>query len=72
MLLLRNHFYIIFIILWILGLCYILTTFHSTSNNDKILEDRIEYLQSEVDLLRRKLFHLQSGNNIDEQVRSEK
>ncbi len=61
MLLLGNKFYIVFISLWIFGLYFIFTTFHTTTtNNDKIVEDRIEYLQNEVDLLRKKLTQLQS------------
>jgi uncharacterized protein YlxW (UPF0749 family) len=63
MFLLGNKFYIIFISLWIFGLYIIFTTFHSTTNNDKIVEDRIEYLQNEVDSLRKKLTQLQSENN---------
>ncbi|CAF3674670.1 unnamed protein product [Adineta steineri] len=66
MFLLGNKFYIIFISLWIFGLYAIFTTFHSTpTNNDKALEDRIEYLQSEVESLQQKLSQLQSGNNIN-------
>jgi hypothetical protein len=61
---LGNRFYIIFISLWILGLYIVFSTFHSTSNNDKVLEDRVEYLQGEVELLRQKLSQLQNGNNI--------
>ncbi|CAF1129035.1 unnamed protein product [Rotaria sordida] len=70
MLLFGNKFYIIFILLWIFGLYCILTTFHSTSNNDKIFEDRIEHLQNEVESLRQKLVQLQSENNINDQVQS--
>ena len=62
MLLSGNKFYIIFISLWIFGLYFIFTTFHTTTNNDKIVEDRIEYLQNEVDSLRKKLTQLQSDD----------
>ncbi|CAF4932014.1 unnamed protein product [Rotaria sp. Silwood1] len=63
MLLFGNKFYIIFISLWIFGLYCILTTFHSTSNNDKIFEDRIEQLQNEIETLRQKLVQVQSEND---------
>ena len=42
MFLLGNKFYIIFISLWIFGIYIIFTTFHSTSNNEKIFEDRMD------------------------------
>jgi F0F1-type ATP synthase membrane subunit b/b' len=61
MFLLGNKFYIIFISLWIFGLYFIFTTFHSTPNNEKIFEDRIEYLQNEVESLKKKLTQFQSG-----------
>jgi hypothetical protein len=60
MFLLGNKFYIFFITLWIFGIYYIFTTFHSTTNNDKIFEDRIEYLQNEVESLRQKISQLHS------------
>ncbi|CAF4398582.1 unnamed protein product, partial [Rotaria socialis] len=69
MLLFGNKFYLIFISLWIFGLYCIFTSFHSTPNNNKVFEDRIEYLQNEVDSLRQKLAQLQSGNNINDQVK---
>jgi hypothetical protein len=68
MFLLGNKFYIIFISLWIFGLYFIFSTFHSTSTNDKVFEDRIEYLQNEVESLRQKLSQLQSENNINDRV----
>lgn len=58
MFLLGNKFYLVFISLWIFGVYFIFSTFHSTSNNDKAFEDRIEYLQNEVDSLRQKLARL--------------
>jgi hypothetical protein len=60
MFLLGNKFYLVFISLWIIGIYLIFSTFHSTPTNEKIFEDRIEYLQSEVDTLRQKLSKLQS------------
>jgi uncharacterized protein YlxW (UPF0749 family) len=60
MFLLGNKFYLIFISLWIFGIYLIFTTFHSTSNNDKVFEDRIEYLQNEVESLKQKLSQLKS------------
>ncbi len=60
MFLLGNKFYIIFILLWIFGTYFIFTKFRSTSNNDKIFENRIESLQNEVELLKQKLSRLQS------------
>lgn len=68
MLLFGNKFYIIFISLWIFGLYCIYTTFHSTPTNDKAFEERIEYLQNEVETLRQKLVQLKSENT--EQVGS--
>jgi F0F1-type ATP synthase membrane subunit b/b' len=61
MFLLGNKFYITFITLWIFGIYFILTTFHTTPNNDKVFEDRIEYLQNEVESLKQKLSQLQSA-----------
>jgi hypothetical protein len=60
MFLLGNKFYIIFISLWIFGVYFIFPIFPSTSNNDKILENRIECLQNEVESLKQKLFQLES------------
>lgn len=57
---LGNKFYLIFLILWILGIYLILNAFHSTPNNEKVFEDRILYLQNQVDLLKQKLANLQS------------
>ena len=59
MFLLGNKFYLIFITLWILGIYLILSTFHTTPNNDKVFEDRIEYLQNQVETLKQKLSSLQ-------------
>lgn len=60
MFLLGNKFYILFITLWIFGIYFIFTSFRTPSNNDKVFEDRIEYLQKEVDSLRQKLSQLHS------------
>jgi uncharacterized protein YlxW (UPF0749 family) len=60
MFLLGNKFYFIFISLWIFGIYFIFTKFHSTSDNDKVFENRIEYLQNEVESLKQKLSQLQS------------
>jgi len=60
MFLLGNKFHIIFISLWIFGIYFTFTKLHSTLNNDKVLENRIEYLQSEVESLKQKLSQLQS------------
>ena len=60
MFLLGNKFYLLFITLWIFGVYFIFSTFHSTSTNEKVFEDRIEYLQNEVDSLRQKLTRLRS------------
>ena len=62
MFLLGNKFYIIFITLWIFGLYIVFTTFRTTPTNDRVLEDRIEYLQGEVETLRQKLSQLQTGS----------
>lgn len=58
MFLLGNKFYIFFLTVWILGIYIIFTTFHSTSTNDKGFEDRIEFLQKEVESLRQQLSEL--------------
>lgn len=60
MFLLGNKFYIIFISLWFFGIYFIFTKLHSTSNNDKVFEDQIEYLKNEVESLKQKLSQLQS------------
>lgn len=62
MFLLGNKFYIAFITLWIFGLYFIFTTFHSSPTNDRALEDRIEYLQGEVETLRQKLSTIQAAD----------
>lgn len=59
----RNKFYIIFISIWIIGLYFVLTTFHFTSNNADTPEERIKYLQNEVESLQQKILRIQSGNN---------
>jgi uncharacterized membrane protein YukC len=60
MFLLGNKFYIVFISLWIIGIYLIFSTFHTAPTNEKIFEDRIEYLQNQVDTLRQKLSKLQT------------
>jgi len=60
MFLLENKFYIILISLWIFGIYFTFTKFHSTLNNDKVFENRIEYLQNEVESLKQKLSQLKS------------
>jgi hypothetical protein len=60
MFLLGNKFYIVFISLWIIGIYLIFSTFHTTPTNEKIFEDRIEYLQNQVDTLRQKISKLQT------------
>ncbi|CAF1024054.1 unnamed protein product [Rotaria sp. Silwood1] len=58
-----NKFYIGFISIWIIGLYFVMTTYHSTPTNDKTSADRIEYLQNEVELLRQKVAQIQSNKN---------
>ena len=50
-----NKFYIVLISIWIFGIYFTYTNFHSTSNNDKVVEDRIEYLHNAVKSLGQKL-----------------
>ena len=59
MFLLRNKFYIIFITIWIIGFYLVWITFRTTSENEKVSEDRIEYLQNEVESLRQKILEMQ-------------
>ena len=54
--------YITFISLWILGFYFILKTFDKPTKKTKLAEDRIEYLQNEVNTLRTKLFELQAAH----------
>ena len=61
MFLFGNKFYVIFISIWIIGLYLVFSTFRFTSSTDKVSEERIEYLQNEVDSLRQKILHIQSG-----------
>ena len=63
MFLFGNKFYIIFISIWIIGLYLVFSTFHYTPGTEKVSEERIEYLQNEVDSLRQKILHIQSGKN---------
>lgn len=63
MFLFGNKFYLIFISLWIFGIYWIVTSFSSSSSNNKPFEERIEYLQNEVNTLREKLTQLKSENN---------
>jgi hypothetical protein len=63
MFLFKNKFYIIFITIWIIGLYVVWITFHSSSDNGKTSEDRIEYLQNEVETLQQKILQMQSKSN---------
>ncbi|CAF1085262.1 unnamed protein product [Adineta steineri] len=58
-----NKFYVIFISIWIIALYFIVTTFHSISNNDKSSEKRIEFLQNELNLLRQNYRETQSNTS---------
>jgi len=58
MFLLRNKFDIIVIFLWIFGIYLIFRKSYSISDNDKVFEDRIEYLQNEIKSLKQKLSQL--------------
>lgn len=67
MFLFGNKFYIVFISIWIIGLYFIFSTFHSPSSTvDRLSEERIELLQKEVDTLREKIQQIQSGKNFPE------
>lgn len=63
MFLLGNKFYIIFISIWIIGLYFVLTTFHLSSNSDSTSEDRIKYLQDEINSLQEKIRQIQPRSN---------
>ena len=62
MFLLGNKFYIVFISIWVIGLYFIFTTFHTSSTADKLSENRLEILQNEVDSLRLKIRQIQSDS----------
>jgi peptidoglycan hydrolase CwlO-like protein len=63
MFLFGTKFYIIFISIWIIGLYFVLTTFHLSSNSDSTSDDRIKYLQDEVNSLQEKIRQIQPGSN---------
>ncbi len=63
MFLLKNKFYIIFLTIWIIGFYLVWITFRTTSDNEKVSEDRIGYLQNEVESLRQKILEMQTKNN---------
>ncbi len=63
MFLFRNKFYLIFISIWIIGLYLVLTTSHLPFNNDKTSEERIEYLQNEIESLQQRILQIQSEDN---------
>jgi hypothetical protein len=63
MFLFSNKFYLIFVSIWIIGLYFIWTTFNLTFNNDKTSEQRIEYLQNEIESLQQRILQIQSQDN---------
>jgi cell shape-determining protein MreC len=59
--LLRNKISIIFLSLWLFENYFILTTFYSTSTDNKVLKSHVEYLQNEVKSLKQNLSQSQSS-----------
>lgn len=55
---LKPKFYIIFILTWIFASYIIFTKLHSTTDDKKIYQERIDNLQNEVFLLQEKIFQL--------------
>lgn len=61
-----NKFYLIFISIWIIGLYYFFSSSHGPTPNEKYAEERITYLQKEIESLREKIQQTQSRNQQNE------
>ena len=56
MFLFGNRFYALFLSIWIIGLYFVFTVFHHAStNNDKESNERVKYLQNEIQSLQEKI-----------------
>lgn len=64
MFLFGNRFYAIFLTIWIIGLYVVFTTYHhSSTNNQTTSDERVKYLQNEIQTLQDKIRDMQGQKN---------
>ena len=63
MFLFGNRFYALFLSIWIIGLYFVFSVFHhSSTNQDKESEERVKYLQNEIQSLQDKIREIEGKN----------
>ena len=64
MFLFGNRFYAIFLTIWIIGLYVVFTTYHHSSTiNQTTSDERVKYLQNEIQTLQEKIREMQGQKN---------